>query len=287
MISNFPAIMRCKAPSSSTVETVTDRWRGLAVLPFPPLALSLAGSAWVMLLGLDASPYGRYLHHGDWGAVGLGAAICAAVPGGTWLAPLMAYATGWLLMTGAMMLPTTLPLTRIFGRMVAGRSDGAVLQGLLIMGYLVAWSGFGVSAYALDWALHAGLSGWTWLSRHPGIPGAMVLAVAGGFQFSGLKYHCLDKCRTPLGFIMSRWHGPKPRREAFWLGLSHGGYCVGCCWALMLVMFFVGMGNLGWMLGVGLVMAVEKNHSWGRRIAAPLGGALLSLAGIVLLRDLV
>jgi predicted metal-binding membrane protein len=259
----------------------------LAVFPFPPLALSLAGLAWVLLFGLDASPYGRYLQHGDWGAVGLGAAICAAVPGGRWLVPLMAYATGWLLMTAAMMLPTTLPLTRIFGRMVAGRSDGALLHGLLISGYLVAWSGFGMAAYALDRALHASLSGWVWLVRHPEMPGAMVLAVAGGFQFSRLKYHCLDKCRTPLGFVTSHWHGPKPWREAFWLGLSHGGYCVGCCWALMLVMFFVGMGNLGWMLVFGLVMAVEKNHSWGRRIAAPLGGALLVSTCMVLLGDLV
>jgi predicted metal-binding membrane protein len=270
-----------------TVSVVKEWGRGLAVFPFPPLALSLAGLAWVLLLGLDASPYGRYLHHGDWGAVGLGAAICAAVPGGTWLAPLMTYVTGWLLMTAAMMLPTTLPLTRIFDRMVAGRSDGALLQSLLVMGYLVAWSGFGMAAYALDRALHAGLSGWAWLGRHPEMPGAMVMAVAGGFQFSRLKYHCLDKCRTPLGFITSRWHGPKPWREAFWLGLSHGGYCVGCCWALMLVMFFVGMGNLGWMLVFGLVMAVEKNHSWGRRIAAPLGGALLIFTCMVLLRDMV
>jgi predicted metal-binding membrane protein len=266
---------------------VKEWGRGLAVFPFPPLALSLTGLAWVLLLGLDASPYGRYLHHGDWGAVGLGAAICAAVPGGTWLAPLMTYVTGWLLMTAAMMLPTTLPLTRIFGRMVARRSDSSLLHGLLIVGYLVAWSGFGMAAYALDRALHAGLSGWAWLGRHPEMPGAMVLAVAGGFQFSRLKYHCLDKCRTPLGFVTSRWHGPKPRREAFWLGLSHGGYCVGCCWALMLVMFFVGMGNLGWMLVFGLVMAVEKNHSWGRRIAAPLGGALLIFTCMALLRDLV
>ncbi len=287
MISTFPTITRCKAHSFSTASVVKEWQRDLAVFQFPPLALSLAGLAWVLLFGLHASPYGRYLHHGDWGAVGLGAAICSAVPGGAWLAPLMAYAIGWLLMTAAMMLPTTLPLTRIFGRIAAGRHDGAVLHGLLIMGYLVAWSGFGVLAYALDRALHASFFGWPWLARHPEMLGAMVLAMAGGFQFSRLKYHCLDKCRTPLGFITSHWHGPQPWREAFWLGLAHGGYCVGCCWALMLVMFFVGTGNMGWMLVLGLVMAVEKNHSWGRRIAAPLGSILLVFACMVLLRSLV
>jgi predicted metal-binding membrane protein len=261
--------------------------RDLAVFPFPPLALILAGFAWVLLLGLDANPYGRYLHHDEWSPVGLTGTICAAVPGGPWLMTLMAYAAGWLLMITAMMLPTTLPLIRIFDRMVAGRADGGLLHGLLILGYLVAWSAFGTAAHVFDHLLHTSLSGWDWLTRHPGIPGAVVLAVAGGFQFSRLKYHCLDKCRTPLGFVMSHWHGPRPMREAFWLGFAHGFYCVGCCWALMLLMFFVGAGNLGWMLALGLVMAVEKNHSWGQRIAAPLGGALLVFACLILLHDLV
>jgi predicted metal-binding membrane protein len=287
MTSNYPATTRCKAPLSSMVSHVRDWRRSLAAFPFPPVGLFLAGFAWILLLGLDASPYGRYLHHGEWHSVGLTDPMCAAVPGGQWLVPLVAYAAGWLLMTTAMMLPTTLPLVRIFDRIVAGRTDGSLLHGLLIMGYLVAWSGFGVAAFVLDRGLHSSLSGWGWLARHPEIPGAMVLAVAGGFQFSRLKYHCLDKCRTPLGFITSHWHGPRPWREAFWLGFAHGGYCVGCCWALMLVMFLVGAGSLGWMLTIGLMMAVEKNHSWGRRIAAPLGGAFLVIAGLIVLRDLI
>ena len=71
------------------------------------------------------------------------------------------------------------------------------------------------------------------------------------------------------------------------LGLSHGLYCVGCCWLLMLLMFVVGTGNLGWMLLLGLIMATEKNHSWGRRLSAPLGSALLTVAGILVLRAMV
>lgn len=252
-------------------------------MPSSSLAtLGLAASAWSVLLALDASPYGRYVHHGEWGTIGLGRTICAAVPGGSWLMPLLAYAAGWVLMTSAMMLPTVLPLTRIFGRIIAGRSDAHALHALLLAGYVLAWSALGVAAFALDWALHRGLDGWAWLARHPGIPGAVVFAVAGGFQFTRLKYRCLDHCRTPLGFVVSHWHGPWPRREAFLLGLSHGAYCVGCCWALMLVMFFVGMGNLGWMLLLGLIMAVEKNHPWGRRLAAPLGAALLVSALLML-----
>jgi predicted metal-binding membrane protein len=85
-----------------------------------------------------------------------------------------------------------------------------------------------------------------------------VLAGAGLFQFSRLKYHCLDKCRTPYGFIVQHWHGPQPSRSAFQLGFDHGLYCVGCCWAIMLLMFVVGTGNVGWMLALGAVMAVER-----------------------------
>ena len=262
--------------------------RRAAVAPgFAPLALSLAGLAWIMLLGWEASPQSRYLHHGDWSAIGLGAAFCAAVPSGTWAIPVVLYAASWLLMSAAMMLPTTLPLIRLFDRMIAGRRDGAVLHGLLIAGYLLAWSGFGIAAHILDWTLHRSLSGWGWLAERPWVPSAVVLALAGAFQFSSFKYRCLDKCRTPIGFITRHWHGPRPWREAVTLGLSHGLYCVGCCWLLMLLMFVVGTGNLGWMLLLGLIMATEKNHSWGRRLSAPLGSALLSVAGILVLQAMV
>lgn len=259
------------------------RPRAVVAPGFLPLALGLAGLAWIALLFLDGSPYGRYLHH-DWGTIGLDATVCAALPGGTWLMPPLVYSGSWLLMTSAMMLPTTLPLIRIFDRMIAGRSNGTMLHGLLIGGYLTAWAGFGFAAYFLDWALHASLNDWAWLARHPSIPATVVLATAGAFQFSRLKYRCLDKCRTPLGFVVSHWHGQRSERDAFMLGLAHGVYCVGCCWALMLLMFVVGMGNFGWMLVLGLLMALEKNHFRGRQLSRALGGALLAVSGMLFLQ---
>ena len=260
------------------------RWKAPIAAGFPPLAVALVILSWISLLVWDASPYGRYLHHGDWTTIGFGSLICMAVPGGSWLVPGILYAGGWLLMSAAMMLPTTAPLIRMFDRMITERRDRATLHALLIGGYLLAWAGFGVAAHLLDGVLHATLGGWVWLAFHPYVPGAVILALAGAFQFSPFKYYCLDKCRTPLGFLTSYWHGPNPWLEAFRLGLAHGLYCVGCCWALMLTMFLVGTGSLGWMLMLGLVMAVEKNHPWGRRLSAPLGGALLAGAGFVLLR---
>ena len=248
---------------------------------FPPLATGLVILSWITLLVWDASPYARYLNHGDWSAIGFGAAVCAAVPGGAWLVPVLLYGSGWLLMSAAMMLPTSLPLIRLFDRMIAGRSDRAVLHGLLIAGYLLAWAGFGVAAHLLDRVLHAGLGGWVWLAAHPWTPGVVVLGLAGAFQFSTLKYHCLDKCRTPLGFIMSHWRGPRPWHDAFSLGVAHGAWCVGCCWAIMLLMFVVGVGNVGCMLALGSLMAIEKNAAWGRRMSRPLGFALLAWAGTI------
>ncbi len=105
--------------------------------------------------------------------------------------------------------------------------------------------------------------------------GAATVALAGLYQFTPLKYHCLDKCRSPLSFIMEHWHGRHDRAQALRLGVRHGLYCLGCCWSLMLLMFAVGLGSLGWMLVLATVMAIEKNIPWGRWLSAPLGVFLL------------
>lgn len=164
--------------------------------------------------------------------------------------------------------------------MVQARPERGQLIGLLILGYLLAWAGFGVAAHLLDLGLHEAARREDWVTRHGWLIGAAVLALAGLFQFSRLKYRCLDKCRTPFSFLSAHWHGPTPRRSSLRLGLHHGLYCVGCCWAIMLLMFVVGTGNVGWMLLLGAVMAVEKNAPWGRSLSRPLGGALLASAGI-------
>ena len=80
----------------------------------------------------------------------------------------------------------------------------------------------------------------------------------------------------PAGYGLNKhWRGRHERVHALWLGIQHGIFCLGCCWSLMLLMFAVGVGNLGWMLALGAVMSVEKNVSWGRRLSKPLGVTLL------------
>ncbi|MCW3482082.1 DUF2182 domain-containing protein [Neisseriaceae bacterium JH1-16] len=248
---------------------------------FLPLLAGVIVLAWLALWLWAGSPYGRYLDHGDWTAPGPALALCRAIPGGSVLVPLLFSGLSWLLMTAAMMLPTTLTLFDTFERLVASRPDRLRLLTLLGLGYLAAWGLFGVLAHLL----HALLLGWVaseaQLLWHSWLIGAVTIAGAGAFQFSRLKYRCLEQCRTPLSFVIEHWRGHAQARQAFLLGVHHGLFCVGCCWALMLLMFAVGAGSLGWMLVLAAVMAVEKNVSWGRRLSTPLGLALLAWAALL------
>ena len=236
----------------------------------------LIALAWLTLWLWTQSPYGRYLDHGQLGEIVHG--------GKDSLVLLVAlYVVGWTLMTVAMMLPTTLPLLDIFGRLTRRRQDQSQLMALVIAGYLAVWAGFGVVAHVADWALHQVVEGSSWLAANAWIIGAGTLLLAGAFQFSDLKYRCLDKCRAPLSFVTEYWSGRRHCRNALLLGINHCVFCVGCCWALMLLMFGVGVGNLGWMFSLGAVMAIEKNLSWGRKLSAPVGLALLGWGGFLLL----
>jgi predicted metal-binding membrane protein len=238
-----------------------DRGRG-AILA---LAVGLAaGVAWIVLATWHASPQGRYLHHAGAGApLPLEAAL---------------FTLGWLLMILAMMLPTSVPLVATFGALVSRRPRPGRLVGLLIAGYVGVWVAFGLAAWLADRLVHLAVATVPLLAAHPELIVAGTLLTAGLWQFSPLKYRCLDECRSPLGFVLNRWRGQRPGREALALGVAHGAFCVGCCWSLMLVMFAVGLGSLAWMLVLGALMAVEKNLPIGRRLTRPLGVALVIAA---------
>jgi predicted metal-binding membrane protein len=251
-----------------------------------PVIGGLIALAWLALAVWEESPYGRYLHHGEWLQSGIVAQICRTLPASSVLLPGLFYVTGWVLMTVAMMLPTTVPLLAIFARMTAGRVDRGLLLLLVIVGYLSIWIAFGLVAHAADMGLHTIVADNAFLSFNGWVIGVIVLMIAGIFQFSRVKYHCLDKCRTPFSFINERWRGHAERRQSFLLGVHHGLFCVGCCWAIMLLMFLVGMGSVGWMLGIGAVMAIEKNVTWGRRLSVPLGVILLLVSAAILVMNI-
>ncbi len=224
------------------------------------LVVVLAGIAllaWVSLWWLEGATGSGVHHH---------VALSGPLYPGAFLA-------GWLLMSVAMMLPTSTPLVVLFSRMISRRPGQGVLISALLAGYLAAWLGLGAVVLLVATAL--GSLRLLPDGPHAWILGSGLLLLAGAFQFSALKYACLDQCRTPLGFLSSHWRGGGGP-AAFRLGWRHGIFCVGCCWALMLLMFAVGVESLAFMLVLALLMGIEKNAPWGRRLGRPLGGVLLA-----------
>jgi len=232
--------------------------------------------AWWTLWLWGKSPYGHVLMHGP---AHLVMAQNRWLYGGLFVA-------GWMLMTIAMMLPTSVPLIVLFHRIVRGRPSATWLIGLVIVGYLTVWTLTGTSLQFVNWVLQAAISRISWPVASTTISGAVLLAVAGLYQFSSLKYACLDQCRSPLSFVTSRWQGGKESIQSLRIGIEHGVFCVGCCWSLMLLMFLVGAGSLIWMLLLGILMALEKNLPWGRRLSAPIGVVLLASAAVILVNGL-
>ena len=237
-----------------------------------PLLLGLAALAWVALVAWEQSAFAHAMHVPSLAGPELACERPAPVAQAT------LYVAGWLLMTIAMMLPTTVPLGNVFVRLVSRRADRARLIAWLVAGYLASWLAFGVVALSAHEIVRHWAEGTGWLWAHAWVPASATLALAGAFQFSKLKASCLDACRSPMPFVVARWHGVQPLRDAFRLGVAHGVFCVGCCWALMLLMFTVGLGSIAWMLALGALMAIEKNASWGRHVGRPLGVVLLLLA---------
>jgi len=252
---------------------------------FWPLLVLLVAAAWAVLWLWSASPYGRYLDHGGWGDAAALAALCQAVPQGDIVVPAVLHAAAWVLMIAAMMLPTTFPLLAMFRRITGARADAGRLVALVVLGFFTSWLAFGIAAHLVDAAVRGAAARNGWFVANGWMVGAATLAAAGLFQWSALKYRCLEACRTPFGFVAARWHGRSPPREAFRIGVDHGAFCVGCCWALMLTMFVVGIGNVGWMLGLAALMAAEKNLPAGRHLRTPVGLGLLAGAAAIVLAN--
>ena len=239
------------------------------------LLTTLVLLAWSALWLWGRSSYGHLLLHGP-------AHLHHAAQNPRLLAAI--FVTGWTVMTVAMMLPTSVPMILVFRRILGDRATAAWLVMLLIIGYLVTWLLCGVLLQFVNWFLHAAISELSLPGYAGWISAAVILTMAGLYQFSSLKYACLDKCRSPLSFLMSRWHGGNESAQALRIGVEHGLFCVGCCWSLMLLMFLVNAGSLVWMLLLGAVMALEKNFAWGRSLSASIG-VLLFIGALAVVLD--
>lgn len=226
--------------------------------------------SWLLFLGAILTGSDRILHHD---------AILAERTAPLWVV-LLLFVGAWQLMTGAMMLPSSLPMVQLFARASRHQEHPRLAFGLFLAAYFAVWTGFALVALAFDAGIHWLSDHWLWLAGHPWVIAGSVLLLAGAFQFSSFKEHCLTACRSPLGFL--RLHYRRGAGAAWALGVRHGLFCLGCCWALMLVMFAVGVGNLVWMLGLTGVMVIEKTTRIGARFV-PVVSAALILWGLLIL----
>jgi predicted metal-binding membrane protein len=183
----------------------------------------------------------------------------------------------WTLMALAMMLPSAAPMIRIYCEIAdtaRAKGEAAVHPLILIAGYLMVWVGAS-AAFAGVSVLVQSRTG----ASVTDYAAVAALGIAGLYQFSGLKEACLKKCRSPFAILFSRWSSrPLPILR---LGAEQGVWCLGCCWALMLVMFAVGTMNIFWMALIGLFAVVEKQTSG--RSATRLAGAILLVWAAALL----
>jgi predicted metal-binding membrane protein len=260
--------------------------------PAPPLAPVFLRDRVLLLAALGAAvalswAYLAWMAADMAVASGASLAHCAAMPGmtsssGAYLAWTFVM---WAVMAVAMMLPTALPLVLLFDRFRRARHPGrgaAAAIAALVAGYLAAWFAFAIVGGLLQYGLeHAGAVTPVMGRLRSAAAGGVVLVAVGAFQLSPLKEACLARCRSPLMFLMTRWRGG--RLGAFAMGLDHGLFCVGCCWALMLAMFVAGVMNLAWMAALGVLMAAEKVVPRGDLLARAAGVALAGAGAWLLL----
>jgi len=204
---------------------------------------------------------------------------------GPWTPADAALAAGmWSVMMVAMMLPSAAPMILVFVTVNLRRGLDAnapyVSTGLFTLGYLLVWGVFSVGATAAQWgSQRAAVLAEATLALTP-LAGATVLVAAGLWQLTPLKYACLARCQSPIGFLLAEWR--QGRRGALVMGLRHGLYCLGCCWALMALLFVGGVMNLAWVAAIATFVLVEKTVPAGRVVGWLSGGALIA-GGVVML----
>jgi len=193
----------------------------------------------------------------------------------------------WAAMMAAMMLPAVTPLVGLYSRMAATRRARGERPGpvaLFVVGYLLAWTATGVLAFGVTRVIQFALGRAPDLANGGRLAAAAVFVIAGAYQLLPFKDRCLSHCRSPLAFFMHHWrHTPA---GVFRMGLSHACYCIGCCWGLMAVMFAVGLMNLSWMVGLTIVMTLEKVIQRGQWVSRLSGIAFIGVAVLFIAQHL-
>ena len=211
-----------------------------------------------------------------------GTAADSLMATGTWTVgyAVVIFLMWWVMMFG-MMLPSAVPLLLLFARMMR-KEKGApyVPTGVFALGYVVMWAAFSAIATGAQWGLEAsGLLSGIMVGTSAVLAAALLIA-AGVWQLTPLKNACLRHCRSPIGFLSAHWR--PGRTGAFRMGLVHGAFCLGCCWFLMALLFYGGVMNLYWIIGLALYILIEKLLPAGVRIGQLTGVALIAWGAVLL-----
>lgn len=191
----------------------------------------------------------------------------------------------WTVMMVGMMTPSALPVLLVVAKSAGTRGEGRIPASALAFGagYLIVWCGFSVVAGLAQWLLHdAALLSPAMAAASPRIA-AGILVGAGVYQLTPLKRACLLHCQSPISFLMAHWR--QGLAGSLRMGLHHGVYCLGCCWAIMLVLFVVGVMNLAWVAAIGVFVLLEKTGFFGLMLSRFAGAGLVIWGGILLLRS--
>lgn len=210
--------------------------------------------------------------------VGMVDALCTALAGGQTTAASVALVAGmWAAMTLAMMLPSAAPMILTYAEIAdtaAKKGQPVVSPFLIAAGYTVVWFGFASAATLAQLALTRAALLDASLASASGLFSGAIFIGAGVYQFTALKHACLTQCRNPFQFFFTNW--ATTPRGVFRLGFRQGLFCLGCCWAMMLVMFAVGVMNVVWMAALAILMTVEKLGS-GKRLTQVIGVGLIAV----------
>jgi predicted metal-binding membrane protein len=200
--------------------------------------------------------------------------------GGVDLGSLGFYVGVWVVMMSAMMFPSVWPMVVAYTaiaerRRELGRATPALGSAAFLGGYLLSWTAFGLLAYGLiEGGRALDIEALSWDQGGPYVAGAVIL-LAGIYQLTPMKHVCLRKCRTPMSFFFGTWSDGVG--GALRLGVEHGAWCIGCCWALMAALFALGIMSIGWMAFVAGLIALEKLLPWRALANRTVAVALLVL----------
>jgi predicted metal-binding membrane protein len=194
------------------------------------------------------------------------------------------YIVTWVVMMTAMMLPSVMPMVMGYSRLERAALERGRVGSIVafVAGYLIVWTVFGVVAYYVFEAVQHSSIGWLrWNREGRWVAGAVLLAGA-AYQLSPAKHACLRRCRATIPFLTREWRDG--RRGAMRMGILHGAWCSGCCWALMVALFALGVMSLTWMALVAAVVAAEKLLPWPRITVHTVAVLLIALGlGVALI----